>query len=427
MRALRHIVVALLAVAMLVPLAATRADAAPPVPYEGPPWMARLAMVGDSMTWTSADVFKSVLQAAWWRPAIFSFPGVRTETMRDQVRAMAADRPDAFVVQLGGLDTVDIISRARSWDFEKAQIAGTIADIQSAGVPCTVWVGPNEQVADGPISAWSTAINDQIRYELAVRGAGVFADWTATAQGHPEYFVEDGAHLTDTGKAVYAAMIRDSLRNCTSNPRGMLDVAAGGIGVRVQGWAYDPDAPKASVVVHVYIDGSFAGQIGTSAARPDVAAAFPGVGANQGFDAPFILRSGTHQVCAYAINVGPYGFTNPFLGCRSVSIDGSPAGYVDSVTGPSGSVRARGWAIDADVTSAIGVHVYVDGVYRGAFDASNNRPDLATTFAYGAGHGFDATVSGVAKGNHQVCVYGINGASTPGQNRLLSCRATTVT
>lgn len=425
MRSLIRIALAAVAVAILLSFSAGRAGAAPPVPYEGPPWMARLAMVGDSMTWTSSDVLKPALRTGWWRPAIFSFPGVRTETMRDQVRAMAADRPDAFVVQLGALDTLEIISGARSWEFEKGQIGGTVGDIQAAGVPCVVWVGLNEEFDGGPIDQWSTAINDQIRYELALRGAGSFADWTAVAAGHPEYLLEDGAHLTNTGKAVYASMIRDSLRNCTSNPRGNLDVVAAGIGVRVQGWAHDPDL-SSSIPVHVYVDGTFAGVLEAERSRPDVAAAIPGVGPNHGFDGSFRVGAGLHQVCAYAINGGAYGFTNPLVGCRSVLIDGSPTGYLDSVTASAGSVRTRGWVIDADVTWGVDVHVYVDGTYRGAFNAGANRPDLAMAFPYGAGHGFDATISGVTKGTHQVCTYGINNVFTAGQNRLLGCRTVTV-
>jgi hypothetical protein len=421
----RSAFVALL-LAVALPMAALRAGAGPPVAYEGPSWMARLAMVGDSMTWTSVDTFKPALRANWWRPAIFSFPGVRTETMRDQVRAMAADRPDAFVVQLGGLDTLDIISGARSWAFEQAQLAGTIADIQGAGVPCVVWVGPNQAFDGGPIDAWSTAINDQIRYDLAARGAGVFSDWTTVSAGHPEYFVADGSHLTDVGKQGYIAMINASLRNCTSNPRGNLDVAAAGIGVRVQGWAYDTDS-SGPIPVHVYIDGTFQGVLTANSSRPDVAAAFPGVSANHGFEGSFVLGAGPHQVCAYGINVGPFGFTNPALGCRSVTIDGSPTGYVDSATGAAGSARVRGWTIDADVTWGIDVHVYVDGVFRTAANAGGARPDLGSLFpAYGAGHGFDTTVGGLGSGSHQLCVYGINNVFTAGQNRQLGCRSVAV-
>jgi hypothetical protein len=415
--------VALLAVvsAAAVP---SPAAGAPAVPYEGPSWMARLAVVGDSLTWTSVDTFKPSFQSDWWRPAIFSYPGVRTETMRDQVRAMAADRPDAFVVELGGMDTIDIISGARSWAFEQAQISGTIADIQAAGVPCVVWVGPNENVAEESISAWSEAINDEIQYQLVLRGAGPFADWTAVAAGHPEYFVQDGSHLTAIGKQVYASMIVDELRDCSRNPRGSLDVVAGGIGLRVQGWTYDPDTPSAPNDVHVYVDGTIRGALTANGSRPDVAAVFPGVSANHGFTGAYAVGGGTHQVCVFSINKGPYGFKNPVLGCRSVAIDGSPQGFVDSVVGGAGSIRARGWTIDADVTGAIDVHVYVDSVFKTAATANGSRPDLAAAFpAYGAGHGFDVTVGGLSKGSHQVCVFGINNALTGGQNRLLACRS----
>jgi hypothetical protein len=423
----RRSVVTLL-VALLVGLSATAVPspvaAAPVVPYEGPSWMARLAMVGDSLTWTSVDTFRPAFQAEWWRPAIFSYPGVRTETMRGQVRAMAADRPDAFVVELGGMDTIDIISGARPWSFEQAQISGTIVDIQAAGVPCVVWVGPNENVANASISAWSEAINDEIQYQLALRGAGPFADWTAVADGHPEYFVEDGSHLTALGKQVYASMINRELRDCSRNPRGSLDAVSGAIGVQAQGWTYDPDTPSGANDVHVYVDGAFKATMIANGSRPDVAAAFPGVSANHGFAGAFAVGGGTHQVCAFAINNGPYGFKNSVLGCRSVTVDGSPQGFVDSVVGGTSSVRARGWVIDADVTSEVGVHVYVDGVFKGAAAANGSRSDLAAVFpAYGGNHGFDVTVGGLATGTHEVCVYGINAASTSGQNRLLACRS----
>ncbi len=83
--------------------------------------------------------------------------------------------------------------------------------------------------------------------------------------------------------------------------------------------------------------------------------------------------------------------------------------------------------MDADVTGAIDVHVYVDGVFRTAATANASRLDLAAAFpAYGGGHGYDLTVGGVPAGNHQVCVYGINNVFTSGQHRLLGCRSVAV-
>ncbi len=94
----------------------------------------------------------------------------------------------------------------------------------------------------GSIDAWSHAVNDEIQYQLAVRGAGVFADWTTVAAGHPEYFVRTESHLTDAGKQAYITMIqRQPCATASPTRKGSLDVVTGGIGARVQGWSYDPD------------------------------------------------------------------------------------------------------------------------------------------------------------------------------------------
>jgi hypothetical protein len=421
----RRLVIGLLVVGLASAGSVTSAPPAAadgPVPYDGLWWMARLAMVGDSITNTSSHVFKPAFRAEWWRDATFSFPGVRTETMRDQIRAMAADRPDAFVLQLGGLDTLDLISGARSWNFERGQIAGVLADIQAAGVPCVVWAGPNENFDGGDIDFWSERINEEIRAQLASRGIGSFADWSAVAAGHPEYFVADGAHLTPIGMQAYANMLVTRLRDCSHNPKGSFDSAAAGVGVRVQGWAFDPDT-AAPIVMHVYVDGVLRDPITAGTFRPDVAAAFPGVSAHHGFDATFAVGGGTHDVCVFALDTGAYGFMNPMLGCKRVYVDGSPVGFIDSVVGGAASARVRGWTIDPDVIPPVDVHVYVDGVLRSSAAANVNRPDLAAAFPpYGGTHGFDVTVNGLPRGVRQVCVYAINNGFTPGVNPFLGCR-----
>jgi hypothetical protein len=400
--------------------------AAVPVAYEGPSWMPRLAMVGDSMTWTSVDTFRPVFQSEWWRSAIFSFPGVRTETMRDQIRGMAADRPDAFVVQLGALDTLDLITGARSWAWQQQQIAGVISDVQARGVPCMVWVGPNENFDGGQIDFWTEQINAEIRYQLQLRGAGSYADWSAVSEGHPEYFLPDGSHLTPVGTPVYANMIANELRDCARNPKGSLDAVQAGVGVRVAGWAFDPDTSAVNDV-HVYVDGAFRGSYAANTSRPDVAAAFPGVTANHGFDINLLVGAGAHDVCVYAINQGPYGFTNPTLGCRRVVVNGTPVGFVDSATRAGSSVTVQGWTIDPDTNASIAVHLYVDGAFMGQSTAGGARGDLAAAFpAYGANHGYSMGVTGLASGSHQFCVYAINAPATSGTNPLLGCRSVSV-
>ena len=59
-------------------------------------------------------------------------------------------------------------------------------------------------------------------------------------------------------------------------------------------------------------------------------------------------RPGAHQVCAFAINVGPYGDTNPLLGCLDVNVPGDPFGSLDGAAAVPAGVRATGWAVDPD-------------------------------------------------------------------------------
>jgi hypothetical protein len=79
-----------------------------------------------------------------------------------------------------------------------------------------------------------------------------------------------------------------------------------GSSVTVTGWALDLDDPAAAVAVHFYVqkkDGPRAGMaVTTAVARPDVAAAYPGAGPNQGFSGTFTLGAGEYEVCAYAID-----------------------------------------------------------------------------------------------------------------------------
>ena len=102
-----------------------------------------------------------------------------------------------------------------------------------------------------------------------------------------------------------------------TNPIGSLDGASRwGNGVRVQGWALDPDV-TASIPVHIYVDGHPVAAISANDSRADIGAAFRAYSSSHAFDAVVPLAPGPHMVCAYGINAGS-GFANPLLGCRVV-------------------------------------------------------------------------------------------------------------
>ncbi|MEY2464342.1 MAG: hypothetical protein QOH64_2480 [Acidimicrobiaceae bacterium] len=107
-------------------------------------------------------------------------------------------------------------------------------------------------------------------------------------------------------------------RQLAHEPFGSLDgVTAEGGGLRVRGWAVDPDR-AGPIDVHVYVDGRIAAMLTANGDRPDIAAVFPGYGATHGYDTVIAVPRGNHYVCAYAINQAA-GSTNPTLGCTAVA------------------------------------------------------------------------------------------------------------
>jgi spore germination protein YaaH len=104
----------------------------------------------------------------------------------------------------------------------------------------------------------------------------------------------------------------------SANPAGNLERVTGGVGgFTATGWALDPNTADPIEVV-LYVDGAKSLQQVASASRPDVAAAFPGFGANHGFSFPVSTKPGKHTVCAFGLNTGA-GTTNTLLGCQSVT------------------------------------------------------------------------------------------------------------
>ncbi|MDY0944453.1 hypothetical protein SOM11_00440 [Frigoribacterium sp. CFBP9039] len=210
------------------------------------------------------------------------------------------------------------------------------------------------------------------------------------------------------------------------DPRGALDAASlDGLGVaRVSGWAADPDT-AAPISVHLYVDGRATTSVRADRNRPDIARAYPEWGARHGYAATLTgLSAGTHQVCAYGINVSVG--KNSLLGCRSVTTPTQPRGSVDSVraTGP-GTVSLAGWAIDPNTTAPIRVHAYVDGRAVTSVPANGARPDIVSSVpGYGAAHGYSTTLTGLKPGDRRVCVYGINVGR--GSNALLGCKTVSV-
>ena len=213
-------------------------------------------------------------------------------------------------------------------------------------------------------------------------------------------------------------------------PVGSLD----GVGtykstITVRGWTYDPSAPTTSINLHVYIDGRFSIAIRGNQLRYDVERTFPGVGPAHGYNNAIVASPGKHTACVYAVNVGD-GYTNPLLGCRTLTVPGFPAnpplGAVDWVTVSAGTVTVDGWVVDPNLPpQPVRVHIYVNGRPVAATTANVARSDVGLAYPRATpNHGF--TWSGaLPAGEHRVCAYAINlGAGTTNPN--IGCRTITV-
>ena len=100
--------------------------------------------------------------------------------------------------------------------------------------------------------------------------------------------------------------------------------------------------------------------------------------------------------------------------------NGNAFGALDLVEGGLGTVVARGWAIDPNVSTSVDVHLYVDGVLAAARRADRARIDVGAVYPdYGAAHGFDATFA-TAPGAHVLCAYAID--ADDDENALIDCR-----
>ncbi|WP_353828599.1 hypothetical protein [Agromyces sp. SYSU T0242] len=199
----------------------------------------------------------------------------------------------------------------------------------------------------------------------------------------------------------------------SDSPSGEVTRVAGGFKRAViEGWAVDPDAVD-PIRVHVYADGSGAASVAADQAEPDG-------NRSRGFSATIALEPGTHELCAYGINVG--AGRNVLLGCKRVLVrSGSPWGYIDQIDTAPGQVTFRGWAIDPDTPDPIRVHVYVDGRGRASLAADVEKAGLDRVYpGFGDGHGWSGTVEGLGGGEHDVCFYAINVLA--GATKRIGCR-----
>ncbi|MEO6702883.1 MAG: C40 family peptidase [Jatrophihabitantaceae bacterium] len=132
------------------------------------------------------------------------------------------------------------------------------------------------------------------------------------------------------------------------SPSGAVEsaVAESATGLRVNGWASDPDNRLHSLLVVGYLDGNSARTVAANLSRPDlVASKQAGLAAGFSFAVP--ASSGAHNICVWAVNIGIGN--NSFLGCKALS---TPA--IAMPSGPTPATPAANVKITALAAKYLG-------------------------------------------------------------------------
>ncbi|MGO2748042.1 hypothetical protein [Microbacterium sp.] len=300
------------------------------------------------------------------------------------------------------------------------QIAGWVADLDTRDpIAIHVYVGSvgTAHVADrarDDVGAAYPAVGPNHGFDVRVPAIGAGA-------------VDVCVYGINVGSGANVLFLCKTLQSLSGAPQGLLDsvVPVDG-GVQVDGWAVDLDSVEPTSV-HVYVD-SVGTAITADKKRPDLVPHFPAYGENHGFSAKVPASPGRHEVCVYAMNLGPG--SPVLLRCQTVDVPGTvdlgrpPFGGFEGISLDGKVATASGWAIDPDTTAPISIHLYVGAVGE-AYTANKTRSDVGAAYpAYGSKHGFVEQLD-MPVGTTDVCAYAINNGA--GGHTLLGCRSVTVT
>lgn len=218
---------------------------------------------------------------------------------------------------------------------------------------------------------------------------------------------------------------RNRLISCTNinvpalNPVGNLEIIdSAESGVRIRGWAFDRSNEGSPVTIRVVAGSQVIANVTADRKRADVQRVFGLSGSRYGFDEVVPARDGSVTYCVSALDIGNDG--RPVeLGCRTLSLDRDPNGWLDGVDVVSGGVRVTGWAVDPDSDNPVGIHVYADSTFIGGGRADEYRPDVARARGVGDHHGFDLLLP-LPGGSRTIRVFAIN--IGPGRNSLVGSK-----
>jgi hypothetical protein len=190
--------------------------------------------------------------------------------------------------------------------------------------------------------------------------------------------------------------------------------------VRVNGWALDPNVYK-RVNVRIMVDGKTRWRGRTDKLMDEPHWLHWLHGRKRSFSRDVWVGPGTHTVCAKAFEPGTG--RSRLVGCKQITIDGSPQGSFGAPGTPGNNINVFGWAVEPEGGTTM-VRIVIDGAIAGVIPADGYKEALGIRFPrQGPNHGFSHSFP-ANPGTHTVCATAINRGV--GSNKSLGCHTVTV-
>jgi len=171
----------------------------------GPVSRKSVVVVGDSITWGASPQLTAAFNARNLVSSINSTPGTEVYQRRDEIRNVAALRPNVVVMSMGSNDMGSVENPFRSpqdqlnwYNWSLANMRGALDDL--AAVPCVIWLTINDWTAfdvGNPVTGqydlitWAPHYNNALRSEDAARANLRVLDFNAAVRAQGLFWMAD--------------------------------------------------------------------------------------------------------------------------------------------------------------------------------------------------------------------------------------------
>ncbi len=188
--------------------------------YEGPADGRKAFVFGDSLPFTAAfsGDLRSQFVGRGFQVASYTGIAVTTGNLLFHIGLAPTRSPDVVVLSSATTDTTSVVVQPDGEPADRklletwANLARAVDSL--ASVPCVVLTGANNHTYDAAHNREADRYNLGVLYLALTRPNVRIFNWSAYSAGRPDWFADDGAHLTATGKTAFARGMAEVAQGC---------------------------------------------------------------------------------------------------------------------------------------------------------------------------------------------------------------------